>query len=103
MPITFENEDDIIVFALERIISFARRTHQIFVAQCIWWLATVIGLEPKLITHIDNLHGRTVVDRDLGQESITNDKISEVLNKDNIHPKDHVEDLHQDKVLRECE
>ena len=55
MPITFENENDIIVFPLERVISYARKTHQIFVAQCVWWLASIIGLEPGLIIHIDNL------------------------------------------------
>jgi hypothetical protein len=60
MTISFENDTDIIVYALEKIIAYARRTQQIFIAQCIWWLALVIGLEPGLVNHIDNLHGRTV-------------------------------------------
>jgi hypothetical protein len=45
MTITFENDNDVIIYALEKIISYARRTQQIFVAQCVWWLASIIGLE----------------------------------------------------------
>jgi len=55
MTITFENDTDIIVYALEKVISYARRTQQIFVAQCVWWLASIIGLEQGLITYVDNL------------------------------------------------
>ena len=59
MTITFENDNDVIVYALEKIISYARKTQQIFVAQCVWWLASIIGLEQGLIVHIDNLRKRT--------------------------------------------
>jgi hypothetical protein len=55
MTITFENDNDVIVYALGKVISHARKTQQIFVAQCIWWLASVIGLEQGLIDYIDNL------------------------------------------------
>jgi hypothetical protein len=58
MTTTFENDSDIIVYAHEIIISYARRTQQIFVAQCVWWLASVIGLEPGLVIHIYNLRKR---------------------------------------------
>jgi hypothetical protein len=58
MTITFENENDVIVYALEKVISYARRTPQIFVAQCVWWLASIIVLEQGLINHIDNLNGQ---------------------------------------------
>jgi hypothetical protein len=58
MTITFENDHDVIVYALEKIISHARRTQHIFVAQCVWWLASIIGLEQGLIIHIDNLNSR---------------------------------------------
>ena len=61
MPVTFENDNDIIVYALERVIAHARRNQQIFVAQCIWWIVTVIGLESELDKYFDNLHGRMVV------------------------------------------
>ena len=59
MTITFENDDDVIVYAFEKIISYARRTQHIFVAQCIWWLASLIGLEQGLVNHIDNLRSRS--------------------------------------------
>jgi hypothetical protein len=58
MTITFENDNDVIVYGLERVISYARRTQQIFVAQCVWWLALIIGLEPNLISHIEKLRVR---------------------------------------------
>jgi hypothetical protein len=58
MTITFENDNDVIVYALEKIISYARKTQQIFVGHCIWWLASVIRLEQGLINYIDNLQQR---------------------------------------------
>jgi hypothetical protein len=61
MPITFENDNDIIVYALEKVIAYARRTEQIFVAQCVWWLASIIGLELGLVRYIDTLLEREEV------------------------------------------
>jgi len=58
MTIIFHNESDVIVYGLEKILSFARKNQQIFVAQCVWWLASVIGLEQGLTNHIDNLQIR---------------------------------------------
>jgi len=55
MTITFENKNDIIVYASEKIISYARKNQYIFVAQSIWWIASVSGLTEGLVTHIDNL------------------------------------------------
>jgi len=59
MTITFENENDIIVYALEKIISYARKNQYIFVAQSVWWIASVIGLTDGLVMHIDNLRVRS--------------------------------------------
>jgi len=58
MTITFENDNDVIIYALEKIISYTRKSKQIFVAQCVWWLASVIGLELGLIAHIDIIQAR---------------------------------------------
>jgi hypothetical protein len=58
MTITFKNDNDIIVYALDKIISYARRNQQIFVAQCIWWLASIIGLDQGLISYIDDIQSR---------------------------------------------
>jgi hypothetical protein len=87
MTLTFENDNDVIVYALEKIISYTRKTQQIFVAQCIWWLASVIDLEQGLVQYIDNLHGQTV--------PINTTSESTVLNTDMGGQ--------QDKVLKECE
>jgi len=57
MPVTFEKDSDIILYALECVISHARRTQQIFVAQCVRWLTSVLGLEKELVSHIDKLQG----------------------------------------------
>ena len=59
MTITFENDNDVIVYPLEKIISYASRTQQIFVAHCVWWLASIVGLETGLVSHIDNLRTRS--------------------------------------------
>jgi hypothetical protein len=54
MTITFENENDIIIYALEKIISYARVNHYIFLAQSIWWISSLIGLQQRLVIHIDD-------------------------------------------------
>jgi hypothetical protein len=58
MTITFENDKDGIIYALEKIISFARENQYLFVANCAWWLAGVIGLKSGLNIFIDNLEIR---------------------------------------------
>jgi hypothetical protein len=58
MTITFANNNDVIVYALAKIISYAQDTQQVFVAQCVWWLVSVIGLEQGLVHFIDNLQAR---------------------------------------------
>jgi len=55
MTITFKSENNVKVYALEKIISYARKHQYIFVAQSVWWIASVIGLEDGLATHIQNL------------------------------------------------
>jgi hypothetical protein len=40
---------------LEKIIAYARRSQQLLMSQCVWWIASVIGLEVGLITYIVNL------------------------------------------------
>jgi 3-mercaptopyruvate sulfurtransferase SseA len=55
MTIAFENDNDVIVYASEKVISYARRTQLLFVAQCVWWLASIVGLEQGLVSYIDNL------------------------------------------------
>jgi len=58
MTINFENDKDVIVYALEKIICYARDNRYTFVGQSVWWIASVIGLVEGLATHIDNLRIR---------------------------------------------
>jgi len=86
MTVTFENDNDIILYALKRIISYARRTQQIFLAQCIWWLAGIIGLEGGLITYIDNLQAREVVANGEGSNLSRKDRGNSNNTPYPIHP-----------------
>jgi len=61
MTITFENDNDVIIYALEKILSFSKKHQYLFVAQCILWISTVIGLERGLTINIDNLERRQVL------------------------------------------
>jgi hypothetical protein len=64
MTITFETDRDVIVYALEKIISFARENRYFFVANCAWWIASIIGLDSELKSHIDNLVSRIPVSQE---------------------------------------
>jgi len=55
MTLTFENDNDAIVYPLERIVSYAREYQYFFVANCTWWIASIIGLDDQLRQHIDKL------------------------------------------------
>jgi len=96
MTITFENDNDVIVYALEKVISYARRTQQIFVAQCVWWLASIIGLEQGLANYIDNIQSRVNV-------TVIPEEASKVGRIVSPIPGDNQEDQRQDKILEECE
>jgi hypothetical protein len=59
MTITFESDNDVIFYALEKIISFCRDHQYLFSAQCVWWLAALMGLQQGLIVYVDNLNSRS--------------------------------------------
>jgi len=102
MTITFEHESDGIVYALEKLLSYARRTQQIFVAQCIWWLASIIGLEQGLIIHIDNLRGtERLAPLDNRLEIIHPDRIQQILPERAVSsiPRDLTEDSWRDRII----
>jgi hypothetical protein len=58
MAITFETDANVIVYALEKIVSFARENQYLFVANCAWWIAGITGLDSGLTIFIDNLETR---------------------------------------------
>jgi len=55
MTISFDNDNHAIVYAFEKIISYARENQYFFVANCTWWIASIYGLDNQLQQHIDNL------------------------------------------------
>jgi hypothetical protein len=61
MPIIFENDNDVIIYALEKIISFAKENHYLFVANCAWWIAGIIGLDSGLTNYIDNIRNHQLI------------------------------------------
>ena len=54
MTITFEKEEDVIVYALEKISSYAREYQYFFLANCTWWIASIYGWDEHLRYYIDN-------------------------------------------------
>ena len=106
MTITFQNESDVIVYALEKLISYASRTQQIFVAQCIWWLASITGLEQGLVIRIDNLKERErQVPVDNRLEFVHPDSIQQLLPERAVSstPRDLTEDSRLDQIIEGAE
>jgi len=96
MTITYNNDNDIIVYALEQIIAHARRTQQVFVAQCVWWLVSIIGLEQGLVNYIDNIQPRQEIIIIPGKATERKETISPT-------PRDTPGNERQDRVLKKCE
>jgi hypothetical protein len=104
---------------LEKVIAYARRTQQIFVAQCVWWLASIIGLESGLINHIDKIQTREearsqnlspkevqrVPEPVKQQQQIHPDRIPQILREREVSavPRDLTEDQRLDLILDSAE
>jgi len=91
MTISFQNDNDVIVFAFEKITSFARENQYIFLAQSIWWISSIIGLQPGWIIYINNQQSCSKKER-IGRE-VTITPSSDL-------PKPEVD--RQDTILKEC-
>jgi len=59
MTLSFESDRDIIVYTLEKIIAFAQSNQNIFLAQIVWWISSVIGLQSSLVIYINNLRAKS--------------------------------------------
>jgi hypothetical protein len=92
MTITFENENDVMIYGLEKVVSHTRRTQQIVVAQCVWWLASIIGLDRGLVNYIDNIQSRIEVS-----------VISEEIPDNTAVTSEKQEEDRQVQILKECE
>jgi hypothetical protein len=55
MTFTFTDDKDVILYALEKVISHARQHQNIFLAKCVWSISAILGLQEGLVIHIDNL------------------------------------------------
>jgi len=86
MTITFENDNDVITYALEKLISYAKDNQYIFVAQCVWSLSSIIGLEQGLVSHIDNIRNRKNVPEDTTPKATSTTPMS-----DNPEDKDYIQ------------
>jgi hypothetical protein len=61
MTITFENDNDGIIYPFEKIFTFARDNQYLSWAQRVWWISWIIGLQQGLIMRIDNLAKRRII------------------------------------------
>jgi hypothetical protein len=59
MTINFESDKEVIVYALEKIISHARDHQYIFLEHSVWWISSILGLQEGLVIHIYNLKARS--------------------------------------------
>jgi hypothetical protein len=80
MAITCEDDKDIIIYALEKIISYARQHQYMFLAQSVWQISSIIGLQSGLVIHIDNFR----VQNNLVTSAETNPEIG--IQEISIHP-----------------
>jgi len=48
MSITFKNEADIILWTLAKLLVTFEECQYLFAAQCSWWIATVVQLDPAV-------------------------------------------------------
>jgi hypothetical protein len=117
MTITFKSDKDVIVYALEKIISHARDTQYIFLAQSFGWISSILGLQEGLAIHIDNLKARSEVIQIKGPNNkISNpdtivhpDRVSRIYNTDSDYNDSEPEsvsttetDIHNE-VIDNCE
>jgi len=92
MTFTFENDKNTIIYALEKIITFTRDNPYVFVAQCVWWLASIIGLESGLVAHVENDRIRSEI---VHSPTHTMRRVSKTPEKNKLG--------RQDKILTEWE
>jgi len=54
MSITFEHEADVLLWVFGRLINIFREKQYLFAAQCVWWLAALVRLQPALAYYFDH-------------------------------------------------
>jgi len=74
-------------------ISYTRDNHYIFLAQSIWWISSVIGLQKDLVTYIDHLRVRLDIAKQVAPSSLLLESEQWSTSEGDI----------QDEILRNCE
>jgi hypothetical protein len=97
MTLNMENDNVVIVYALQKIISYARNNQYICVNQSVWWTSSIVGLYSGLIIHMDNFKAQINISalkisntpRD-SRRQLDNDKVPQ-----QTHPQwaSHIRDL----------
>jgi hypothetical protein len=94
MMIIFERDNYAIVYALDKILSFASENQYLFIANCTRWIAGVIGLDREAVVHIDNVELRRPVghrnihpiSRDIpSSELLPNSLVQKELSENTVH------------------
>jgi hypothetical protein len=102
MTITFESENDIIVYALEKIISSARNNQYIFLAQSVRWISSIIGLQSELISYLDNIAVRNNIRKEAPQhDTLPSEEISYI--GPHIHPSRVDQIRNSDGIFSDCD
>jgi hypothetical protein len=75
------------------------------VAHCVWWMASVIGLEPGLKIHIDNLASREPTEQEQLPEQIVPGTVRQNSGRRSVSavPRDLTEDQCLDLILESAE
>jgi hypothetical protein len=118
MTITFNDNTDVIVYALEKVISYTRQLQNIFLVQCVWWIPAILRLQEGLVIHIDNLKAReNIGDFELQVEPLVHsegskirpDRVTRIQNSVSDYISSEVEsisttesDIHNE-VINHCE
>jgi len=90
--LVFENDNDVILYSLEKIIAYARNNQYNFLAQSIWWISSIIGLQWGLISYIDTRQSLEAM-----ISARPNTPVLESVIWSDSKPK------RQHKILKECE
>jgi hypothetical protein len=101
MTITFKNNNDVIVYPLEKVISHARDNQYIFLAQSVWWISSILGLQQELITHIDTLKIRSGIQ--ITRETLTsaeNQESLDILREESVANTDTDRRIHPSRIGR---
>jgi hypothetical protein len=62
MTVTFEDDNSIVIYALEKILWFTRQNQYIFVAQGVWLITPLVAINEGLASHIDSLHHQSHIE-----------------------------------------